>query len=329
MTPIASSLDQPAPSRARQARLLAAAILAGVAALPAAAAEGQTLSRTVTVDGLDIFYREAGPKDGPVVLLLHGFPSSSHMFRDLIPKLATQYRVIAPDYPGFGYSAAPALGGAFPYTFAALADLIGDFTQAVGAKDYVLFVQDYGGPVGFRLALAHPERLRGLIVQNAVANVDGWNKDVVAQLAPFWQARTTETEKPIRNLLTPEMTKFQYTYGASRPELLSPDAWTVDQAGLDRPGNVDIQLQYFHDYQTNVAAYPAWGEFLKATQPPTLIVWGKNDPYFTMQGVDYLKTLVPGAEVHLYDAGHFALETYGDEIADVTLDFLARLKKTN
>ncbi|MEZ0212561.1 MAG: alpha/beta fold hydrolase [Xanthobacteraceae bacterium] len=291
---------------------------------PAAAADVQVLSRTATVDGLEIFYREAGPKDAPVVLLLHGFPSSSHMYRDLIPKLAGTYRVIAPDFPGFGYSAAPSMD-TFPYTFAALADVIDGFTAAVGARSYVLFVQDYGGPVGFRLALKHPERVRGLIIQNAVASVDGWNPDVVAQLAPFWKNRNAETEKPIRNLLTPEMTRFEYTQGAKRPERLSPDAWTIDQAGLDRPGNVDIQLQYFQDYQTNVAAYPAWGAYLKTAQPPMLIVWGKGDPFFTSKGVEHFKALVPKAEVHLYDAGHFALETHGEEIAAASLDFLARL----
>jgi pimeloyl-ACP methyl ester carboxylesterase len=306
----------------------AASILSVLAPVAAHAADIQTLSKTVKVDGLDIFYREAGPKDAPVVLLLHGFPSSSHMYRNLIPNLATQYRVIAPDYPGFGYSSAPTLDQ-FAYTFGAVADIVDHFTQAVGAKNYVLFVQDYGGPVGFRLAVKHPERLRGLIVQNAVVNVEGWNPDVVKQLSPFWTKRNAETEKPIRDILTPDATKFQYTHGTTRPEELSPDAWTVDQAGLDRPGNVDIQLQYFQDYQTNVALYPAWGEFLKSAQPPLLLVWGKNDPYFTLQGVDYFKELVPAAEVHLYDAGHFALETYGDEIAAASLEFLSRLPKGN
>ncbi|HQS08846.1 MAG: hypothetical protein B7Y12_14130 [Rhizobiales bacterium 24-66-13] len=316
--------------------LLASTLLNAMSILPAAAAPtaaraeaGQpVLSNTVTIDGLEIFYRESGPKDAPVLLLLHGFPSSSHMYRDLIPTLSAKYRVIAPDYPGFGYSAAPALGtGVFPYTFAAVADLIDKFTVAVGAQSYVLFVQDYGGPVGIRLAVKHPDRLRGLIIQNAVANAEGWNPDVVAQLAPFWKSRSAETEKPIRDLLTPDGVKFEYTHGTTRPERLSPDAWTSDQAGLDRPGNVDIQLQYFTDYQNNVASYPAWGAFLKAAQPPVLIVWGKNDPYFTMKGVEYFKSILPKAEVHLYDAGHFALETYGEEIAATTLDFLGRLPK--
>ncbi|WP_082525733.1 alpha/beta hydrolase [Mesorhizobium sp. Root102] len=311
---------------------LIGALLAAVASIPSVfagqAANVETLSKTVKVDGLDIFYREAGPKDAPVVLLLHGFPSSSHMYRNLIPRLAAHYRVIAPDYPGFGYSSAPTLDH-FAYTFGAVTDIVDHFTQTVGAKNYVLFMQDYGGPVGFRLAVKHPERLRGLIIQNAVANVEGWNPDVVKQLSPFWVKRNAETEKPIRDILTPDATKFEYTHGTTQPDKLSPDAWTVDQAGLDRPGNVDIQLQYFHDYQTNVALYPAWGAFLKSAQPPLLIVWGRNDPYFTLKGVDYLKELVPGAEVHLYDAGHFALETYGDEIAATSLEFLSRLPKIN
>lgn len=283
-------------------------------------------SKTIAVQGIEIFYREAGPADAPVVLLLHGFPSSSHMFRDLMPRLAASYRVIAPDYPGFGASAAPGLAQ-FPYTFAAVAALIGDFTEAVGANDYTIYMQDYGGPVGFRLAAAHPERVRGIVIQNAVANVDGWNPDVVKQFAPFWQNRTAETEAPLRAFLKAETTKFQYTHGATRAERLSPDAWIHDQAGLDRPGNDVLQLQLLWNYQDNVAQYPRWQAYLTTRQPPLLIVWGKNDPFFTMAGVEYFKAQVSRAEVHLFDAGHFALETHVDEIAAAMLPFLRRVTR--
>lgn len=283
-------------------------------------------SKTISVQGIDIAYREAGPADAPVVLLLHGFPSSSHMFRTLIPRLAAHYRVLAPDYPGFGASAAPGLAQ-FPYSFAALAGLIGDFTDAVGADSYTLYMQDYGGPVGFRLALARPERLRGIVIQNAVANVEGWNPDVVKQIAPFWQNRSAQTEGAVRSLLKPETTRFQYEHGSTRPERLSPDAWIHDQAGLDRPGNDVLQLELLWNYQDNVARYPEWQDYLKTRQPPLLVVWGRNDPFFTLAGVDLFRNLVAGTEVHLFDAGHFALETHVDEIAAAMLPFLARVAR--
>ncbi|NGO66650.1 alpha/beta hydrolase [Rhizobium daejeonense] len=309
-------------SLSRLPTLATAAVAAAIAAAEPAAASRAVQSRTVKINGVELFYREAGPSNAPTVLLLHGFPSSSHMFRNLIPQLSERYHVIAPDYPGFGYTVAPA---DFSYTFASIADLIDAFTQTIGVRQYTLFVQDYGGPVGFRLAVKHPERLQGLVIQNAVANVEGWSPDAVKQLAPFWKERNTETEKPIRALLTADTTRFQYEHGTTRPQNLSPDAWTMDQAGLDRPGNDAIQLDYFFDYQNNVAAYPAWGEFLKQKQPPTLIVWGRNDPFFTLKGVEYFRNLLPNATVHDYDAGHFALETYGDEIAAETLRFLDTL----
>lgn len=311
---------------------LFAAAAAGAAIVgfagPAAAEAQSATYQTATVRGIDIFYREAGPKSAPTVLLLHGFPSSSHMFRNLIPLLATKYHVIAPDYPGFGYSGQPS-SAEFDYSFGSLASLIDEFTDKVEARSYTLYMQDYGGPVGFRLAIKHPDRVRGLIVQNAVANVEGWNPDIVKQLAPFWKERNVETEKPIRVQLQPETTKWQYTHGASRPERLSPDAWTHDQSHLDRHGNDAVQLQYFWNYQDNVRQYPVWQEYLKTKQPPTLIVWGKNDPYFTMSGVETIKSLVPKAEANIYDAGHFALETHVEEIAAKSLAFLDRLQKVN
>lgn len=309
---------------AASALTLASVLTTVAGAVPASAANGTVLSKTVNINGVDVFYREAGPVNAPTVLLLHGFPSSSHMFRNLIPELAVRYHVIAPDYPGFGHTVAPEN---FSYTFAKVTDLIEDFTQKIGAKRYSLFVQDYGGPIGIRLAIKHPERLQALVIQNAVASVDGWNPEAVKAFSPFWAKRNAETEKPVRSLLTAETTRFQYEHGSTRPQNLSPDAWTVDQAGLDRPGNDAIQINYLFDYQTNVAAYPAWGEFLKKQQPPTLIVWGKNDPYFTMKGVDYFQSILPNAKVHTYDAGHFALETFGEEIAAETLRFLDTLPR--
>lgn len=315
----------------RRAALVAAGLSGVSAMIPAeAAVPAKTTTtpavqyRTVKTKGLDIFYREAGPKDAPVVLLLHGFPSSSHMFRDLIPRLAGDHRVIAPDYPGFGSSEAPSLEQ-FAYSFEALANVIEAFTETVGANRYVIYMQDYGGPVGFRLALKHPERVRGIIVQNAVANVEGWNPDVVKAIAPFWQGRSAETEQPVRGLLKAETTRFQYTHGATRPERLSPDAWIHDQAGLDRVGNDALQLQMLWNYQDNVAQYPKWQEYLRTEQPPLLVTWGDNDPYFTLKGAELFKTLVPAAEMHHFDAGHFALETHVDEIATVSRAFLARL----
>lgn len=290
------------------------------------AASDPVLAKSVQVKGLEIFYREAGPADAPVILLLHGFPSSSHMFRNLIPELAGTYRVIAPDYPGFGNSSAPALAE-FPYTFAAMADIVDAFTVAVGATDYVIYMQDFGGPVGFRLAVKHPDQVRGIVIQNTVANVEGWNPDVVAQFGPFWTSRNAETEVPIRAFLKPETTQFQYTHGASRTERLLPDSWIYDQAKLDRPGNDILQLEMLWNYQDNVAQYPAWQAYLTDNQPPMLIVWGKNDPFFTQAGVDYFKAQVPAAQVHLFDAGHFALETHLDEIAEATISFMDSLPK--
>lgn len=284
------------------------------------------LHRTANIRGIDIHYREAGPASGQVVLLLHGFPSSSHMFRDLIPQLSETHRVIAPDYPGFGASAQPAMT-AFDYSFDGLATLIDEFTQKVGATSYVLYMQDFGGPVGFRLAVKHPERIKGLIIQNATIHGEGWNPDVVKQFAPFWKSRNAESEKPIRAFLKPETTKWQYVQGSSRPERLNPDAWTLDQAGLDRPGNDAVQLQYLWNYQDNVAQYPVWQNYLKTQQPPALIVWGKGDPFFTMAGVDALKALLPKATINIYDAGHFALETHAEEIGGAIRAFLAKPAK--
>ncbi|GAB2179475.1 alpha/beta fold hydrolase [Dongia sp. agr-C8] len=302
-------------------------LLGSMQALSPAQAEPTTFHHA-EVQGLDIFYREAGPKSAPTVLLLHGFPSSSHMFRDLIPVLAQRYHVIAPDYPGFGYSSTPGVDQ-FQYTFANLATVMDSFAAQLGLQSYVIYMQDYGGPIGMRLALKHPEKVRGFVVQNAVVNVEGWHQEVVASFLPAWQSRTPETEKPLRAAFNAEATKFQYTHGESRADRVNPDAWTFDQALLDRPGNDRIQVELLYQYQDNVAQYPMWQEYLKATQPPMLVVWGDNDPFFTTAGRDFFKTLVPGAEIHGYDAGHFALETHLPEISAAMLTFLDRLKLEN
>ncbi len=278
---------------------------------------------TVEFGDVSIFYREAGPKSAPTILLLHGFPSSSHMFRDLIPELAEDYRVIAPDYPGFGQSSAPE-AEAYNYDFATLSTTIAKFTEELGVPNYTVFMQDFGGPVGFRLAQANPEKVDGIIIQNATIHAEGWNPEIVGQFSPFWENRNSETEAPIRNFFAPETTKWQYTQGASLKHRVNPDAWVNDQAGLDRPGNHEIQLEYLWNYQDNVAQYPAWQTYLTEKQPDTLIVWGRNDPFFTIKGVEAIQSLVPDADVHLFDAGHFALETHVEEISDAVRHFMNR-----
>ena len=232
--------------------------------------------RTVNIDGLDIFYREAGPKDAPAILLLHGFPTSSHMFRNLIPALADEFHLVAPDYPGFGYSSAPPVGQ-FDYTFDKLADVVEKFTEKVGLKKYTLYVQDYGAPVGYRLAVRHPERVTGLVVQNGNAYDEGLDNDFWKPLKAYWKDRTERNAEPLRKFLTLEATRWQYTHGVRNLEAISPDAWTIDQALLDRPGNQEVQLALFYSYGGNPAQYPRWHDYFRQHQPPTLIVWGKND----------------------------------------------------
>ncbi|MCI4662597.1 MAG: alpha/beta hydrolase [Neomegalonema sp.] len=278
------------------------------------------------IAGTEIFYREAGSTDAPTVLLLHGFPSSSHMFRNLIPQLAGSAHVIAPDYPGFGYSAAPSAKD-FAYDFAHVAELIDGLTEKLGAKRYVLYMQDFGGPVGMRLALKHPERVAGIIVQNATFHAEGWNPGVVEQFSAFWQDPTGDNEKAIRGFLAPETTRWQYTQGEARTERLSPDAWTHDQSRLDRPGIDAAMLAYLYNYQDNIAQYPAWQAWLGKARPASLILWGKNDPFFTLDGVKALQGLLPEAKTEFYEAGHFALETHTPEMAAQIRDFLTRLPR--
>lgn len=278
--------------------------------------------RTATVDGVNMFYREAGPKNGPVVLLLHGFPTSSHMFRNLIPLLADRYRVIAPDYPGFGYSDAPD-HRKFAYSFAHYADMVDDLLGQLGAKSYAMYVMDYGAPVGYRLALKHPERVTGLIVQNGNAYEEGL-KAFWDPIKTYWASGSEKDRQVQAALLTLDATKFQYTDGVKDVSRISPDNWLQDQALLDRPGNNDIQLDLFYDYRTNVPLYPQFQQFFRDRKPPTLIVWGKNDFIFPEDGAHpYLKDL-PDAEMHILDTGHFALEDKLDEIAPLMNDFLDR-----
>lgn len=277
---------------------------------------------TVKVEGLDIFYREAGNPKNPTVLLLHGFPTSSHMFRELIPALAGDYHVIAPDYPGFGQSSAPD-AAAFSYTFDHLAQVVESALEQIGCTSFTVYVQDYGAPIGFRLAAKHPEWVRGLIIQNGNAYEAGFGPGF-APLKALWQNRNEETEKPVRGVLTVEGTKFQYLHGTRAPEATSPDDWMLAQRLLDRPGNDRIQLDLFYDYRNNPPRYPEWQAYFRQYQPPTLIVWGKNDPFFPEPGARaYLQDL-PKAQLHLFDTGHFALEEDGPQITAFIREFLKK-----
>jgi pimeloyl-ACP methyl ester carboxylesterase len=281
-----------------------------------------THHRTARIDGVDIFYREAGPANAPVVVLLHGFPSSSHMFRNLIPVLAHRYRVIAPDYPAFGHSGTPDRA-TFEYTFARFAELVDGLLNQLGATRYALYVQDYGAPVGYRLALRHPERITALVVQNGNAYDEGL-KEFWQPLKAYWADGSSAHREALRAGLTLAATKSQYLDGVRDPSRVAPDAWLLDQSLLDRPGIDEIMLDLFRDYGTNVALYPRFQEFFRSRRPPTLIVWGKNDGIFPADGArPYLRDL-PDAELHLLDTGHFALEDKGDEISALMLDFLDR-----
>jgi pimeloyl-ACP methyl ester carboxylesterase len=274
------------------------------------------------VEGSKIFYREAGSKTAPTILLLHGFPTSSHMFRNLIPALADRYHVVAPDLPGFGFSDAPDRKQ-FKYTFENLAKVIDRFTQTIGLERYAIYFFDYGAPVGLRLALAHPERVTALVSQNGNAYEEGlsegWNP-----IQKYWKEPTAENRTALRAFLQPEATKWQYTHGVQDEALVAPEAYTLDSALLGRPGNDEIQLDLFLDYASNVALYPKFQEYLRTKQPPLLAVWGKNDPFFLPPGAEAFKRDNPSAEVHFYDTGHFALETHAQEIASSIRDFLAR-----
>lgn len=276
--------------------------------------------KTTTIDGLTVFYREAGPRTAPVVLLLHGFPTSSHMFRNLIPALADKFHVVAPDYPGFGNSSMPALHE-FEYTFDKLALVVEKFTEQLGLARYTLYVQDYGAPIGFRLAAKYPERVQALVIQNGNAYEEGL-REFWDPLKAYWRDPGEATAAPLRKVLELDATKWQYTHGVRRPEAISPDNWLIDQYLLDRPGNKAIQLQLFQSYGSNPPRYPEWQAYFRRHQPPTLIVWGKNDHIFPAEGAHSYKRDLKNLEFHLLDTGHFALEEDHAIIAGLMRRFL-------
>lgn len=279
---------------------------------------------TATIKGLDVFYRDAGPRDAPAILLLHGFPTSSNMFRNLIPLLADSFRVIAPDYPGFGLTTMLDHKD-FSYTFHNLMEVVEGLVEHLALKKYSMYVMDYGAPIGYRLALRHPERVQALIIQNGNAYDEGlldfWNP-----IKKYWQEPTQENREAIRFLVAPESTKWQYETGVKDTTLLDPTTWMVDQVGLDRPGNAEIQLDLFYDYRTNVPLYPDFQAFFRKYQPPTLIVWGKNDLIFPAEGAPPYSRDLNNIETHMLESGHFALETHGPEIAGRIRAFLKKNK---
>ncbi|HEV7368363.1 alpha/beta hydrolase [Arenibaculum sp.] len=278
--------------------------------------------RTVVVDRHRVFYREAGDRWHPSILLLHGFPSSSHMFRELIPRLADRFHVVAPDMPGFGQSDAPDRAR-FAYTFDTLARTMEGFVDAVGLERFAVYVFDYGAPVGLRMAMWRPERVTALVSQNGNAYEEGLS-DGWEALRSYWRDPSPANRAAIRAVLTPEATKWQYVHGVPDETMVAPESYTLDTALLARPGNDEIQLDLFLDYASNVALYPSFQEYFRTRQPPLLAVWGRNDPYFLPAGADAFKRDNPRAEVHLLDTGHFALETHVEEIAAAIRGFLAR-----
>ncbi len=287
--------------------------------------------RTLNVDGLEIFYREAGPRDAPTVLLLHGFPSSSHMFRNLIPMLADKYHVVAPDFPGYGESSAPSVDD-FDYSFEGLASVTEKFTEKLNLSSYALYLSDIGASVGFRLAVMHPERVTAMIIQNGGAHVEAINKEFVTGntefstgLSDYWEERSKKNAQVLLDwLLTIEGTKWHYLHGASDPSKISPDNWVIDQAYQDRPGNKDIQLSILYYAKRDLDVFGDWQQYFRRHQPPTLITWGKNDGIFTVEGAELLKRDIPNAELHLLDTGHFALEEEVDLIGLLMHEFLNR-----
>jgi pimeloyl-ACP methyl ester carboxylesterase len=311
----------------------------------ALATSAQVFHRKVEIDGLEIFYREAGSREKPTLLLLHGFPTSSHMFRDLMPALADEYHLLAPDFPGFGNSSMPSVEE-FEYTFDHLTDIVEAFTERLAVDRYSLYLMDYGAPVGFRLALRHPERVQALTIQNGNAYDEGLDNNFWEPIKEYWKDRAAvnkgldndwwknvkaaynepemANEKALGFLVTLDATKWQYTNGVRNAETISPDNWHVTQRLLDRPGNAEIQLQLFHDYGSNPPLYPAWQEWMRKMQPPTLIVWGAKDEIFPAAGAHPYKRDLTNVEFHLLDTGHFALEEDGEQIADLMRSFLRR-----
>jgi pimeloyl-ACP methyl ester carboxylesterase len=280
--------------------------------------------RKANVDGLNVFYREAGRDDAPALLLLHGFPSAGHMFRGLIPALSDRFRLVAPDLPGFGQTDMPSRA-TFSYTFARLAEVIARFTDVIGLTRFAIYVFDYGAPTGFRIAVRHPERITAIISQNGNAYEeglsDGWNP-----IRAYWQNPSDANRAALRAFLTPETTIWQYTHGVVDTTLVSPDGYSLDNFYLARPGTDEVQLDLFGDYKSNVAMYPEFQAYFRKHRPPLLAVWGKNDPFFLPPGAEAFKRDIAGAQVRFLDTGHFALETHCDEIATAIRDFLPKIK---
>jgi pimeloyl-ACP methyl ester carboxylesterase len=298
--------------------------MGGVQAQPSSATSATTTYHTASIDGVNVFYREAGPKDAPRLLLLHGFPSSSRMFETLMPRLADRYHIVAPDYPGFGLSDAPP-PSQYAYTFDHIASTVDHLTAALGLTSYSLYLQDYGGPVGMRLALAHPDRVKAFIIQNAVASEDGLGPAWDVRKA-FWRDRAANEQKVIPNFLSLAVTKGRHLGSSPNVDRYDPNEWIDEFAYLSQPGQMQIQSDLFYDYQTNVAAYPAWQAWMRQHQPPMLVVWGKYDPSFAVGGAPAYQKDVPAAEVHILDAGHFALDEKADEIAALMRGFLGTQK---
>jgi pimeloyl-ACP methyl ester carboxylesterase len=276
----------------------------------------------VDVDGIGVFYREAGPKDAPTILLLHGFPTAGHMFRDLIPQLSDRFRLVSPDLPGFGNSDMPA-PGTFTYTFENIANVIDRFTEVIGLSRFAMYVFDYGAPVGFRLALRHPDRINAIICQNGNAYEEGLS-DGWTPIRAYWQEPSLANREALRSFLAPDTTRWQYTYGVPEVTAVSPDGYSLDSFYLARAGADEVQLDLFGDYQSNVALYPTFQEYFRKHKPRFLAAWGKNDPFFLPAGAEAFRRDIPGAQVHFFDTGHFALETHANEIAALIRDFLAR-----
>lgn len=283
-------------------------------------------NQTTIVDGQTIFYREAGDKDKkPTILLLHGFPTSSHMFRNVIPALADKFHLVAPDYPGFGYSSMPPVDR-FEYTFDHLAEIVDKFVHQIGLEKYSLYVMDYGAPVGYRLAVKHPEKIEALIVQNGNAYEEGLG-EFWEPLRAYWSEPNERNKNALKKFLTLEATRWQYTHGVKNENAISPDNWIHDQSLLDRPGNNEIQLQLFYDYKSNPPLYPQWQDYFRKYQPPTLVVWGRNDIIFSKEGAIPYQRDLKDVQIHLLNTGHFALEEEGELIVELISRFLPANRK--
>jgi pimeloyl-ACP methyl ester carboxylesterase len=300
--------------------LLILTLLIGFASAELRAQTNQVLHKTMEVNGVEIFYREAGPKDAPTLLLLHGYPTSSHMFRNLMAELSDEYHLLAPDYPGFGNSEQPPMSE-FDYTFDNMALIVEEFLEKKDVEKYSIYLMDYGAPIGFRLAAKYPERVQSLIVQNGNAYDEGL-KDFWIPIKKYWNKNSLENGKPLEGFHAPDGLIWQYTHGVRNPETISPDNWNVDLNHLRRDENNEIQLAMFYDYRTNVPLYPSWQKYFRTHQPPTLIVWGKEDYIFPADGAFPYKKDLKNLEFHLLNTGHFALEEDGDKIAKYMRDFL-------